>query len=187
MDETKEQAESKEKKADASNNEPQTQDVSDASLKIKQLQEELERCRKERDEYLAGWQRARADFINYQKEESRRQEEFAKWALSEFINDILPIMDSFEIAIRQNTDEVSNMGLRLIQSQLMSVLSKYGLEVISAEKGMLFNPEFHEAISQEISDGPENIILEEFQKGYMLNKRVLRPSKVKVSVKKLNN
>jgi molecular chaperone GrpE len=164
--------------------------------------DELEKVRKERDEYLAGWQRAKADFSNYQKDEARRSEEFAKWALASLILDLLPILDSFDVALAQysaardyaglaqTTNESEKMGLQLIRSQFLSSLAKYGLKSISAEKGEKFNPELHEAISREPSDLPaqenqlEDIILEEIQKGYLLHNRVLRPSKVKVSIKK---
>ncbi len=151
--------------------------------KLENLEKELEKCRKEKDEYLAGWQRTKADFANYQKEENRRNEEFTKWALASFINDLLPVLDSFDIALNQTTSETEKIGLKLIQSQLLSILSKYGLEQIPVQKGMRFNPEIHEAISSEPSDQPEDTILTEMQKGYYLHKRVLRPSKVKIASK----
>lgn len=144
---------------------------------------ELEKIKKERDEYLAGWQRAKADFANYQKEEARRQEEFAKWALAVFMTELLPIIDSFDVALAQSTNEAETMGLKLIRNQFVSTLAKYGLAPIPAEKGAKFNPELHEAISHEPSDQPEDTILEEVQKGYLLHERVLRPAKVKVSAK----
>jgi molecular chaperone GrpE len=150
---------------------------------------DLEKCRKERDEYLAGWQRAKADFSNYQKDEARRSEEFAKWALASLILDLLPILDSFDVALGQTKNESEKMGLQLIRSQFLSSLAKYGLKSISAEKGEKFNPELHEAISREPSDLSaqenqlEDIILEEIQKGYTLHNRILRPSKVKVASK----
>lgn len=155
----------------------------------KKPESELEKCERERDEYLAGWQRAKADFSNYQKDEARRSEEFAKWALAAFTNELLGILDSFDVALSQTKSESEKMGLKLIQKQLTATLEKYGLEPIPAEKGARFNPELHEAVSQEPSgtsakEGePEDVILEEIQKGYMLNRRILRPSKVKVSTK----
>jgi molecular chaperone GrpE len=145
---------------------------------------EIEKLKRERDEYLAGWQRAKADFANYQKEEARRQEEFAKWALAGFINELLNVLDSFDIAISQTTSEKELLGLTLIRSQLLALLTKYGLQPIPVEKGMKFDPEFHEAIAHEPSDLPEDTILAEIQKGYTLHNRVLRPAKVKVATKK---
>lgn len=144
---------------------------------------ELETTKKERDEYLAGWQRAKADFSNYQKDEARRNEEFAKWALAALVHELLDILDSFDVALAQSANDAEKMGLKLIRTQFMSALTKYGLEPIPAEKGSRFNPELHEAISHEPSDQPEDTILEEIQKGYLLHKRVLRPSKVKVAAK----
>lgn len=148
-----------------------------------ELAKESEKCKAERDEYLAGWQRAKADFSNYQKDEARRNEEFAKWALAAFVNELLSILDSFEVALSQGAGEAEKMGLKLIRNQFLSALTKYGLEPIPAEKGSKFNPELHEAISREPSPQDEDTILEEIQKGYLLHNRVLRPSKVKVASK----
>lgn len=179
----------KEEPADEPQKEPRRQEVGSPTEgspehQILALGKELEKCKKERDEYLAGWQRAKADFSNYQKDEGRRNEEFAKWALSGVISELLDILDSFELAISQSSNEETRMGLRLIQGQFFSALKKYGMDPISAERGSRFNPELHEAISNEPSDEPEDTILEEIQKGYLLHKRVLRPSKVKVSTRK---
>jgi len=151
---------------------------------------ELEKCKKERDEYLAGWQRAKADFSNYQKDEARRNEEFAKWALAAFIRELLDILDSFDLAINQTKSETERMGLALIRSQFMAVLAKYGLQQIRVEQGMKFNPELHEAVSHLPADAglpadqAEDTILEELQKGYTLHDRVLRPAKVTVATQK---
>ena len=145
---------------------------------------EFEKLKKERDEYLAGWQRAKADFSNYQKDEARRNEEFAKWALVSLTAELLPILDSFEVALGQTKSESEVMGLKLIRSQFLSALARYGLQPISIEKGAKFNPALHEAVTREPSDQPEDTILEEVQKGYTLHNRVLRPTKVKVSIKK---
>jgi molecular chaperone GrpE len=151
--------------------------------KEEKKEDEIEKLKRERDEYLAGWQRAKADFVNYQKEEARRQEEFAKWALAGFISELLNVLDSFDIAISQTTAEKELLGLTLIRSQLLALLTKYGLQPIPVEKGMKFDPEFHEAIAHEPSDLPEDTILAEIQKGYTLHNRVLRPAKVKVATK----
>lgn len=147
------------------------------------MKEELEKLKKERDEYLAGWQRAKADLSNYKKDEARRNEEFAKWALAAFTKELLDILYSFDVALTQMKSESETMGLKLIQKQLTATLEKYGLEPIPAQQGAKFDPELHEAISREPSDQPEDTIIEEVQKGYMLHDRVLRPSKVKVSTK----
>lgn len=159
----------------------------ETEAELKKLKEDLANCEKKRDEYLAGWQRSKADFANYQKDEARRNEEFAKFALASFMAELLPVLDSFYVALAQSTNETEKMGLKLIQSQFMSVLAKYGLEPIPAEKGAKFNPELHEAVSHEPSDQPEDTILEEVQKGYRLHHRVLRPAKVNISVKRIEN
>lgn len=157
--------------------------MSDEKKEEESKETELEKCKRERDEYLAGWQRAKADFSNYQKDEARRSEEFAKFALASFMLELLSILDSFDVALNQTQNEAERMGLKLIKSQFMSALAKYGLEPISTQKGEKFDPELHEAIAHEPSDQPEDTILEELQKGYTLHNRVLRSSKVKVASK----
>lgn len=152
---------------------------------LEKLKETLNECEKLRDEYLAGWQRQRADFLNYQKEVGRKMEEIVKFANEELIGELLLVLDSFEIAL--NSLEIEGLtetekrivhGLELIKNQLEDILRKKGLEEIKAE-GEIFNPEFHEAV-EEINGEAEGRIAEVVIKGYQLNGKVIRPAKVKV-------
>jgi len=137
--------------------------------------EELQRCETERQEYLDGWKRAKADFINYKKEEGERFKEFAKFAAAGLVEDLIQVLDSFDLA----TDLPK--GALLIRQQLEEILKKQGVERVKAEGGMAFDPNLHEALLSEESDQPAETILEEITKGYTLNGRVIRASKVKIS------
>ncbi|MDO8555306.1 MAG: nucleotide exchange factor GrpE [bacterium] len=157
--------------------------------KIKKVKEELKKCQKEKDEYLAGWQRAKADFINTKKDEEKNRAEFAKFSNQIIISDILLVLDSFDLALKDcemknHNDEKSvklAKGFYLIKSQLDDILKKHGLAVIKA-LGDKFNPEFHEAIAEaDLKECETGIIVEEFQRGYTLYGKVLRPAKVKIT------
>lgn len=153
--------------------------------KIKQLQEKLKKCQELKDEYLLGWQRAKADLINARKEDERRNQEFVRFAAAALISEILPVLDSFDLAcVEAEKDSKFSKGLFLIKMQLKDILRKFGLEEIKSldEKP---NLQFHEIVGELESDKEEGVIIEEFQKGYLLNGKVIRPARVKVS--KLKN
>ena len=125
-------------------------------------------------------QRLQAEFENYQKYVEKQKAEFLKYAKADIIEQLLPILDSFELALKSTKDnEKLIQGMELIYTQLYSLLEKQGIKKINA-KG-IFNPNLHEVLLKEESDQEEDTILEELQKGYMLNDKVLRHSKVKVS------
>lgn len=152
--------------------------------KIKQLQEKLKKCQELKEEYLNGWQRAKADLINARKDDERRNQEFVKFANAFLISEILPVLDSFDLAcVEAEKDSKFVKGVSLIKLQLENILRKYGLEPIKSvdEK---FNLQFHEIIGEEESEKEGGIIIEELQKGYLLHGKVLRPAKVKVSKNK---
>ncbi len=148
---------------------------------LEKLKKELEECQKLRDEYLAGWQRAKADFENYKKDEIKRQKEFIAFANQNLINEILPILDNLDIAFDSLPKDLAEnlwiKGVLNIDIQLRDILRKNGIEEIRVKKGDKFDPNFHEAIASE-EDGDE--IVEVFQKGYLLNGRVIRPVRVKI-------
>ena len=141
--------------------------------KFKKAKDKLKSCEKERAEYLAGWQRAKADLINYKKEQEERSSQLFKFASEATISEILPVLDSFEQAMKHDKSE----GTLQLYNQLKNILKNQGLEEIESI-GKKFNPEFHEAV-EEIK-GKKGIIIQEIQKGYTLNNKVIRPSKVKI-------
>ena len=136
----------------------------------------------------------------------------ARFVISGVVSDILPVLDSFDLAIMHGvspeidpvrsqvsqtpadstkSDRTSNgveKGILLIKSQLYDILKKRGLELIGVKQGDAFDPAYHEALEQvEVSEKEKDgVVLEELQKGYMIHDRVLRPAKVKVGIYKNN-
>lgn len=147
----------------------------------KEEPDNLEKCEKEKKEYLEGWQRAKADFLNYKKEEGRRLEDMAKFVISGLIQDILPILDSFDLALGHDLSKESEKGVLLIRSQFEDVLRRRGLEQIKIELGDKFNPEIHESVGEIESEHPEETVAEIIQKGYKFRERVIRPVRVRLS------
>ena len=135
---------------------------------------------KERSErYLANWQRAQADFINYKKRAEQEKKETVEFANSELILNLLTVVDDLERAFVSLPPRLSKSswieGIELIHNKLKGILEAHGLTEISA-KGKPFDPRWHEAVMHQ--EGEEDIVIEEIQKGYKLKDRVLRPSKV---------
>ncbi len=144
--------------------------------KVKKIKNELKVCQKERAEYLAGWQRAKADYINFKREQEQKIADYYKFANEGLILELLPVLDSFEAALKHKNDE----GIKQLYNQLKNILKNDGLEEIKAV-GEKFNPELHEVIETIESDKGERIIIEEIQKGYKLHGKVIRPSRVKIN------
>lgn len=167
---------------DASSTEEGNVEVLDAS----HLKSEVQRLQTLADDYQQRSLRTQADFDNFRKRTQKEKEDFAKYASSKLITELLPIIDNFERAISAAGDIADNdsfaKGVGMIFRQLEGVLKAEGLESMEAV-GQPFNPEFHQAIMQVESDEhEEGIVVEEVQKGYMLKDRVLRPAMVKVSM-----
>jgi molecular chaperone GrpE len=126
-------------------------------------------------------QRLQAEFQNYKKYIEKKNAEFIKYAKEELIMKILPILDSFEFALKNTSDkERFEKGVEMIYSQLFQALENEGVKMIDA-MNQEFNPELHEVLLTEESEKPEGTILEELQKGYKLNDRVIRHTKVKIA------
>jgi len=143
----------------------------------------LEEYKKQRDEYLAGWQRARADLLNYKKEEMERFEQVLKFAGEEFVLKVLPILDNFNLIekkLPEDLREEENIkGILQLKKQIEDFLKSQGVEEMKC--GERFDPNFQEAMETiEKEDMESGTILEEIQKGYTINGRILRPAKVKV-------
>ena len=156
-----------------------------AELNIEEIKKKLEECQKLKDEYLTGWQRARADLLNYKKEEMERIGEFLKYADVGLILKILPILDNFELAEKKTSEDLKNnnsiKGILQIKNQFQDFLKNQGVEEINC-LGQKFDPNFQEIVEEvEIKDKESGIITEEIQKGYKINGRLLRPAKVKVA------
>ncbi|MFH0891101.1 MAG: nucleotide exchange factor GrpE [Candidatus Liptonbacteria bacterium] len=146
---------------------------------------EFEKCKAERDEYLAGWQRAKADLINYKKDEFKRLEEAAKYQLEDVVYDLVAVLDNFDLALSAMEKQgQADKGIYLIRTQLEDVLKRRGLNKISVSPGDSFNPAVMEAIAVVESDVPPDKITEVIEIGYKIYEKILRPARVKVSKEK---
>ena len=139
------------------------------------------------DEYYDRLLRLQADFDNYKKRLEKEKIEFIKFANEEIIAEILKILDDFERAVEagkiKHDFDILYKGIEMIHKDLSDFLKEEGIKEIEA-KGKPFNPHEHEAMMQEETDAhPEDYVIEELQKGYTLNGRIIRPSKVKVAKK----
>lgn len=130
--------------------------------------------------------RALADFDNYKKRSAQDKEQFAQFANATLLADLLPVLDGFgraiEAADKGLPGEEMVKGLSLVKKQFEDALKKHGVSEIEA-LNKPYDANVHEAILQKEHNGPEGIIIEEMQKGYTLNGRVIRPSMVIVSKK----
>ncbi|MBI2591262.1 MAG: nucleotide exchange factor GrpE [Candidatus Brennerbacteria bacterium] len=133
-------------------------------------------------EYLAGWQRAKADYLNYKKDEVRRFEETIKFSGELFIRELINVLDSFDLSlIALESESKAQKGMYLIKSQLEDILKKFGLEKIAVSVGQKFDPVFHESVVEIESSQPSGTVVEEIEAGYTLHGKVIRPSRVKLA------
>ena len=148
-------------------------------------EKEIEKLQQERNEYLDGWKRAKADFLNYKKEEEERMRAMAGFAQRKLLQKILPILDNLaraekEIPEDQKGNQVCKGFLQIV-SQWQDLLKSEGIEQIETV-GKPFNPESHEAVSEvQGAEGEKSgMIVEELEKGYIMRGKLLRPAKVKI-------
>ena len=133
--------------------------------------------------------RVSADFENYKKRASREMEEFRKYANQSLLKDMLSVVDNLELAINssndgENSDQSLIDGLNLTLNEILKVFEKFYVKPIEA-RGKTFDPTFHDAVMREETDDyPENTVISEFQKGYLIHDRLLRPAMVVVAVPK---
>jgi molecular chaperone GrpE len=146
------------------------------------LDEELQKLKAERDSLFDRLARAQAEFDNVRRRNIKEQQDFREFAAADTIKSLLPVLDSFELALNSKSDAAEfRNGIELIYKQLQNALAKLSLQPIAA-KGEPFNPHLHEAIEMvETSDAPDHQVLEELQRGYKLKDRLLRPAMVKVA------
>jgi molecular chaperone GrpE len=148
------------------------------------VEADLAQLQSERAELVDTLRRVQADFENYRKRVLREQTALVDRATDRLIEDLLPILDSFDGALGSVTADTPEMeklvhGLHGIHTQLMGVLEKAGLERIEAD-GARFDPNEHEAVMQDAGEG-EPHVAETMRTGYRLNRRVIRPSMVRVT------
>lgn len=157
------------------------EEMKNEANEVLKLKEEIEKLKKENEEYLNGWKRAKADFINYQKDEAKREEEIVKFSNEFLIKELLPVLDSFELSFSMiDKDSTAKKGVEMIYAQFERILSKHGLEPIKC-LGEKFDANLHEALEEVKSEKESGMIVEELEKGWKLRGKVIRPSRVKVA------
>lgn len=157
----------------------------DKEKEVEELKKKLEEKEKEAKENYDRLLRMAADFENYKKRAAKEKEEWTKFANEDLLKGVLPFIDNLERAVNHaqkvNDTGVLIEGVRLTLQQLLQSLSKFGLSSFEST-GKPFDPAVHEAMLVVETDQYEpNQVIEEFQKGYLLNDRLLRPATVSVS------
>lgn len=156
-----------------------------SSMSKKDLNKKLEEVENEKNELSDRLLRTMAEFDNYKKRVVREKENLIKYGNEKFAFDLLSVMDNFERSLEQAklSQEVESVieGIEMIQKQLVSAMEKFHVKPFESI-GEPFDPERHEAMAQqEHEEYEENTVIEEYQKGYCLKEKLLRPARVIVS------
>lgn len=157
------------------------EDLAEDEVKDEEPDKESDKVNQQIEDLNNKLMRLQADFINYKNRVEREKKNVYSYALEDIFSQLLPVLDNFERAL--NSMEKDNSyyeGVKMIYDQMLDVLKKNGLKEIDC-LDKPFDPNFHHAVITEDSDKEEGTILEVFQKGYMLNDKVIRPSMVKVA------
>jgi molecular chaperone GrpE len=152
----------------------------DPGEEIAQLRRELDEATRLAEERLARLQYLQADFDNYRKSLEREREQVIQHAAETLVRDLLPVLDDLERALPSLSQEKNREGFELLSRKLHKILESHGVRSIESH-GKRFDPNFHEAIAKEESDKEEGTVLEEYQRGYLLRSKVIRPSRVKIA------
>ena len=153
--------------------------------KVNTLQKDLDDLNQRSAEYFEGWQRERADFVNYKKRIERDQIQTSQDSVGRIAKKYLPVLDDLERALKARPTDGEGYawseGIELIYKKLQGILESEGISEIKAE-GEQFDPTRHEALTQEPSSAHESgQIIEVIQKGYLIGDRVLRPALVRIA------
>ena len=158
----------------------------DLKKTIKKLRSDLKLCKTEKAEYLTGWQKERADFTNYKKQEEDRKANFSEAMRERILSRFLTVMDSFNMAFAnkeawEKVDENWRKGVEYIYAQMNTVFEEYGVKPIG-ETGESFDPNIHQSIEmvETLKKEEDHKIAEVVQKGYKLGDRVIRVARVNV-------
>lgn len=172
--------------AEENSGEKNVESVTDQEDEAPSPDEELEAVRQEARDNYDRFVRLSAEFENYKKRASREMSEFRKYANEMIIRELLPVVDNLERAIESSgDDENSNScvveGVGMTLKEILKVFDQFEVKQIES-LGQPFDPGFHEAVMREESDEyPENTVIKEFQKGYLMHDRLIRPAMVVVS------
>src|SRR3989344_3532356 len=156
------------------------------AILIKKLRERIKTLEKEKEEYLTGWQKERADGVNLRKRLEEEKREFTKFAKEDISTELISVLDSFDSAFKnkeawEKVDKNWRQGVEYIHTQLINVLSNHGVSVVSP-LGELFDPKRDEAVETVPTEKEEDNhkILEVMSAGYKLQNKIIRAPKVKV-------
>ncbi len=149
--------------------------------KLKKLREELAVAKKERQEYLDGWQRSKADAVNTKREDAARIERMGSMIRESFVEDLLPTLDAFDMAMQgdawQKVDQNWRSGVEHIRTNLLKVLEQNSVEAFG-KAGEMFDHALHEAVQEE--EGEAGVILRVLRRGYKAGEKIIRPAQVVV-------
>ena len=160
----------------------------DLLKKIEELTEQLDTIKKQNEEYLDGWKRAKADYINFKNDQEKRSKELAQFASISLVMQLLPIAEHFRKAFACLTDDLKLSewvrGIEQIYRQFKDALKGMGIEEVAGVVGTAFDPAHHLAVGNEQRDDlDDGIVSQEVETGYLLHGRVIVPTKVIVNKK----
>jgi molecular chaperone GrpE len=152
---------------------------------VAQLKQQLEALQKEKEDLFQKLQRLSADYINYQKRAPRQISDSIAYEKEVIVKSLLPALDNFDQAMtnieKGMTLDALQKGVQIVYGHLMDILKTHGVETIDS-RGKQFDPSLHQAIMQQCQpDRPDGLVIEEYQRGYKLSGRVIRPAKVIVN------
>ena len=159
---------------------------------IKDLEERIETSEQELKDTYDRLLRVSAEFENFKKRATRESDEFRKYANEALVSALLPVVDNLERAVDSSKEGVSDNdalleGVSMTLTEILKVLERFHVKPVES-LGEIFDPNFHQAMMQETSNAhPENTVLQEMQKGYLIHNRLLRPAMVVVSKKEETN
>lgn len=158
----------------------------DLKKTLKKLRADLKLAKKEKEEYLTGWQKERADFANYKKEENERIEYRKEMIREQILESFLALADSFSMAFAnkqawEKVDSAWRIGVEYIYNQMNSIFEEYGVKSFGS-LGDIFDPNLHESVELVATDvfEKDHKIESIIQTGYKMKDKILRPAKVKI-------
>ena len=162
------------------------EEADNSAESIKKLRSKLKACEADKGEYLAGWQRAKADSVNARREEEERRKDVIKFSEKALVLELVNLADSFDglYADKKGWEKIEKnwrQGMEHLRAQLISIMKSRGVEAIES-LGKSFNPKESESIGEIDVDTEEKdgIVMEEMRKGYKMHEMVIRPSLVKL-------
>ena len=158
----------------------------DLKKTLKKLRADLKQVKKEKEEYLTGWQKERADFANYKKDEETRKAVFSEAVRERILTRFLSVVDSFNMAMANKevwvkVDTNWRVGVEHIYSDLLKIFEEYGVKSVG-EAGESFDPNIHQSIDMVATNKKEldHKVAQVIQRGYKLGERIMRPARVNV-------